>query len=254
MALLESPNARVREDAAGILGTSALHESVVQAVLVIKPCVSLVSLLRDVNIEIVEEATRALGNISLSLDGAQAAVDAKVLEFVMELIESPNARVRECAAGMLANLARHESVVQAILAIKPCVRLVSLLQHGNIEKAACALCNISLWPAGAQAVVEANTLEFAMSLLESAKERARYHAAGILANLAMHESVVQAVLAIKSCVRLVSLTWLLKRPLAHCVIFPIGLTERKLLLTRRLLNSSWNSLNYRMRGSGNRRP
>jgi hypothetical protein len=62
-----------------------------------------------------------------------------------------------------------------------------------------------IFPETAKAAVDANVLESIIDLLESANNLVREGVAGLLQSLAWHGSLVEAVLAIKPCVRLVSL-------------------------------------------------
>ncbi|KAJ6592551.1 armadillo-type protein [Mycena capillaripes] len=112
--LLSSPNTLVREWMCHILGELARHETTAPAVLSVKPCQALVSLLRRVsiiggNLAVIESAVQVLFQITTLPEGAQATMDANVLEYMDELLSSPNTSVRDWTRDMLGELARHKT-------------------------------------------------------------------------------------------------------------------------------------------------
>ncbi|KAJ7140612.1 armadillo-type protein [Mycena epipterygia] len=191
--LLESRNAEVRSWTCEMLGELALHEATARAVLAIKPCDRLVSLLHANDLDVFRSAAAALCNIAQWPDGAQAAVQAKALNCVPELLESSNVEVRMWTCKLLGFLTRH---------------LVSLLWVGSlevIETATPVLYWIAKHPAAAQAVVDANGLNYVAKLLESSTAEVREWTCEFLGVLARHESTATAVWNIHPCLQLISL-------------------------------------------------
>jgi len=94
-------------------------------------------------------------------DGAQVCLNANVLDRVDELLESPHSKIRRRTCKLLKNLARHPSTAAMMCEPYTCSQLICCLNDRNsevIEAAADALGQISRWPAGAQACVDANVL------------------------------------------------------------------------------------------------
>ncbi|KAJ7844164.1 armadillo-type protein [Mycena leptocephala] len=116
--LLESPQSRVRQQTCWMVGRFAKHESTAMAILGLKPCPRLVSLLRDQPVEVVEAAMYALSGIAFWPNGVQAALEAKTLDHVAELLESPQSGVRKWTCWMVGSFARHESTAMAVLGLK----------------------------------------------------------------------------------------------------------------------------------------
>ncbi|KAJ7479231.1 armadillo-type protein [Mycena latifolia] len=194
--------------AAKILGHLAYHKATRLAILPMKPCKQLVSLLCENVSEVVLDTICALYWIARSPEGAQAVVDARVLEPMAQLLESTNTNVRSWTWSMLGRLARHKSTAMAILTIIPCCRLISLLRGGNLtvtERVAKVLHRIARSPEGAQAVLEADILVHAGDLLTSPSAVVRRWMCATLGELAWHESTRDAVLRINPSRRLVCL-------------------------------------------------
>ena len=70
-----------------------------------------------------------------------------------------------------------------------------------------ALYEISSWPDGAQAALEAKTLDYVEELLESPQSGVRQQTCWMVGSFAMHESTAMAVLGLKPCPQLVGLLW-----------------------------------------------
>lgn len=144
--LLESPQAQVRHWTCRILGHIALHNSLVVAILRLKPCAQLVSMLRQVagflhrarfstsriisdeDSKVTENSLYALSSITQWPDGAQAALDAQMLDYLAELLASPNPQVRRWTCRILGHLALQRSIAMAILSLDTCAPLLSLLR------------------------------------------------------------------------------------------------------------------------------
>ncbi|KAJ7753650.1 armadillo-type protein [Mycena maculata] len=171
-------------------------------------CTQFSSFISHKHAEVIEEATYALSEISRWLDGAQAAVDAKLLDHIEELLISSKEGVQRWTSTLVRNLSRHQSIAQEILTMKPCPQLVSLLRHKNsevIEQATYALCMISRWLNGAQAVVDAKLLDHIEELLISSNEGVQRWTCNLVGNLATYESIARVVFTMKPCILLVSL-------------------------------------------------
>ncbi|KAJ7496291.1 armadillo-type protein, partial [Mycena galericulata] len=132
-------------------------------------CVQLLYLSRNKDANCVEWAVRVLCDMARRADGAQVCLDANVLSRVDELLESPDSKVRSCTCKLLRNLARHPSTAAIMCEPHTCSQLVYCLrdQASVIEEAADALGQISQWPAGAQACVDAKVLRCTDRLLHS---------------------------------------------------------------------------------------
>ncbi|KAJ7753644.1 armadillo-type protein [Mycena maculata] len=206
--LLGSSNQMVQRWACALVGNLASHESIAPAVLSMKPCIRLVSLLHHTDAEVIEWTTYALGQISRWPDGAQAAVDAKVLDSIEELLRSSNEGLFIWACRLVGNLASHESIAPAVLTARLCFQLVSLLRHKDAEiihRATYALSEISQWPNGAQAAVDAKVLDYIEELFTSSNEMVQRWACTLVGDLASHVSIAPAVLTARPCIPLVSL-------------------------------------------------
>jgi hypothetical protein len=68
-----------------------------------------------------------------------------------------------------------------------------------------ALSQIVFWPDGAQAALEAKTLDYVTELLQSPQSEVRQRTCWTVGNFARHESTAMAVLGLKNCPQLVGL-------------------------------------------------
>jgi hypothetical protein len=68
-----------------------------------------------------------------------------------------------------------------------------------------ALSELSSWPDGAQAALEAKTLDHVTELLQSPQSRVRSWTCRMVGSFAKHESTAVAVLGLKPCPPLVGL-------------------------------------------------
>ncbi|KAJ7494179.1 hypothetical protein FB451DRAFT_451823 [Mycena latifolia] len=118
-----------------LLANLAKHECTAGAVLDIKPCELLVTLLSQMDLSLVgdsdlaECAFKALISIAKALDGAEAAVAANVPDYAAKHLASPftGRRYRISPCRLVEKLARHESTRQAITRVVPRELLVALL-------------------------------------------------------------------------------------------------------------------------------
>ncbi|KAJ7161909.1 armadillo-type protein [Mycena crocata] len=136
---------------------------------------------------------------------ARAAVKSLVVYDI--LLESSN-DVKRWFCFVLGRLAFHKSTVGDVLAVEPCASLVTLLRDPDIlvvEGAISVLSPFASDPKGAQAVVDANVLNFVHELLKSPHSGVRRDACSMLGSLALYKSTVGAVLAVEPCASLVTL-------------------------------------------------
>ncbi|KAJ7161918.1 armadillo-type protein [Mycena crocata] len=207
--LLDSLNGGVERWVCFMLGNLAAHDSTVDAVLAVKPCIRLVALLRDTDISVVEGAIYALSRIAGDRRGAVSVVQAGAHELTPKLLHSPNSKVRKGTCRLLENLARHGSTVAPVIATRLCVQLVALLRDANINvvtNATWALSQIARDRKGAEAIVNARVQSLVPKLLDSPNSEVRKPTCWMLGNLAAHDSTFGAVLAVKPCVQLAALS------------------------------------------------
>ncbi|KAJ7016506.1 armadillo-type protein [Mycena alexandri] len=188
-----------------------LHSPSREAVLAVRPCARLATLLRDGNVNVVHGAVYALSQIVRDLDGAKAVVEAGVLAFLEQLLKSQDTGVRNAGCWLLARLAFHSSTREAVVAIQPCVFNRTFKVSDGIDNvdvvqgACCALSEISRDLGSASAAVEAGVLDFISEMLESKNVMVRKSTSWLLARLAFHSSTRGAVIAVQPCARLVAL-------------------------------------------------
>ncbi|KAJ7479164.1 armadillo-type protein [Mycena latifolia] len=164
----------------------------------------LVSLMRAGNLTVIEHATNVLSQIARFPSCAQATVDAKVLDCTSHLLASSSHGVRERTCELLGELATHRATAAAVLAVNPCLQLVRLLRDSS-KSAAKALYWIALSPKGAQAVVDANMLDFVRELLDSPDKQICRRTCQILEHLVCHEDTAAAVFGQNPCPQIVYL-------------------------------------------------
>jgi hypothetical protein len=70
-----------------------------------------------------------------------------------------------------------------------------------------ALSRIVFWPNGAQAALEAKTLDHVVEQLQSPQSGVRKWTCWTVGNFAKHKSTAVAVLGLKHCPQLVGLLW-----------------------------------------------
>ncbi|KAJ7478319.1 hypothetical protein FB451DRAFT_1396100 [Mycena latifolia] len=131
-----------------------------------------------------------LGARSYSTNDAQAVVNSLVLRLSDEFLSSPDAKVREAMCLILAVLADGETTLAAVLGVSPCMRLVALLRDENLwvtKSAVTALARLARSLEAAQAVMDANVLDYVPDLLRSPDTRVR--GCMLLAHLSWHDSV-----------------------------------------------------------------
>ncbi|KAJ7768091.1 armadillo-type protein [Mycena maculata] len=202
--LIRSPGIRARKWSLSLLEYLPSQDTI----LGVTACEQLVSLLRDEDVDITAGAIEALINIALLSNGAQAVVAANVLGEIAEVLKSPNKEVRIAACKLVGRLADHDSIALAVFEAGSCISLVALLgdEYADIIQSAIdALVHISSRSDGALAAVAANVLEYIADLLVSSSRQVRRSVYILVGTLAKHQSTVSSVLALVSCVRLVSL-------------------------------------------------
>ncbi|KAF7356829.1 hypothetical protein MVEN_01018400 [Mycena venus] len=207
LTLLKSPSPNVRHWTCKIVARLASHPDTALAVVNINPCEHLVSILHDEDPQNILWATYALSQIARWLDGAQDIVDTKALD-LLALLESPIPNIRECTCTLVGTLASYQFAGPALLELKLCMRLVSFLHDDNSEAvhaATYALSQIARWSKGAQAVLDAKTLDRVPRLLKSQSSSTREWSCKLVARLADQEYTVRAVLRLNPCLQLVNL-------------------------------------------------
>ncbi|KAF8192741.1 hypothetical protein K438DRAFT_855903 [Mycena galopus ATCC 62051] len=178
--MLGSPNPGVCISSCRLLQSLLSQSSVAAAVLELKPCEQLLSLLRDKRPGVIREAGSVLYEISKSIQ--------ETLRWTCDLVE---------------RLASHDSIVPANL--KLIARIVSLLGHKNdwvIASARYTLSQIARSENGAHAIVNAQTKDLFM-LLKSPNPETLQRIWDLVGRLASHDSVAPAIL--KLVVRIVTL-------------------------------------------------
>ncbi|KAJ7456245.1 armadillo-type protein [Mycena galericulata] len=178
--LLQSSNPEVRQWSCLLVGTLANHECTASAVLASDLTVGLVACLCDDRV--LEQAVYALERVTWWPGGARAVADAmtKLLSSVAD----------QMFCDLVRSLARHDSFNALAIWELLCVQLVPLLRHEDTdvtEQARLALSEISRWPNGAQAVVNANVLEEVKTLLQSSNLEIRQWSCLLVGALANHE-------------------------------------------------------------------
>ncbi|KAF8196698.1 armadillo-type protein [Mycena galopus ATCC 62051] len=178
--MLESPDARTRGASCKLLGSLGRHAPTAPAILELRPCERLWSLLSDKERRVVFAAEYSLYDIAKSADGAQAVVNAKGLDYILDLLELP--ATRDTTLRLLECLIDSQpALAPAILTPKTCQRLLLLCR--NRRQAGRVLQETGI-----------------LVLLDSADLRVREQTCQLVAELAGDESTAPAI-----CVRLVSL-------------------------------------------------
>ncbi|KAJ7626401.1 armadillo-type protein [Mycena polygramma] len=140
-----------------------------------------------------------LSNRAASEADARTIVDSSVFEFLTAgMLDSPDPGVRASSCQLVGALVSHKCTAPAILDLKPCARLMSLLLDEDIavfQDATFALCEISKWPDGAQAIIaNANGLKHVSELLQSPSWTVRTWTCELVWRLANRESTASAIL------------------------------------------------------------
>ncbi|KAF7356889.1 hypothetical protein MVEN_01024700 [Mycena venus] len=126
-------------------------------------------------------------------------VNSAVFPLIMQLLESPSAGTRISSCRLLAALAWHESKIPAILELKPCEKITAFLHDKNLDvvrEAIFVLFQIAQTTNGAEAIVDANVLDYVVELLESEASLnlgIRNGTRSILMRLAGHASTAPAI-------------------------------------------------------------
>ncbi|KAJ7211761.1 armadillo-type protein [Mycena pura] len=170
--MLDLPDSDMRISTCDMLGNMACHRSTGLAILQLIPYRKIVSLLSDQNPRVCRSAVYALWKISGWVHGAEAIVDRCVLTAVPRLLRSTDRETRKWTCEMLGELARHKSPSYALVETKLCKKIISMLMtlqsdsDISVRRAASyALANISCWPEGAAAVLDALPLDRVKKLL-----------------------------------------------------------------------------------------
>ncbi|KAJ7458077.1 armadillo-type protein [Mycena latifolia] len=188
--LLESPHDQFRKWPCDMLAELARQETTARAVIG-----ALLSLLRRGNLIVIRRAAKILERVATSPDGAQAAADANMGVCISELLESPNILARRWTCTMLEEMAGGANLTLGSLCLQCCPQLISLLRDQDFEvilMASKALCRMASSAHGAQAVVDANVLDFMPKLIDSPSAGVRKWAWVILEELLRHDITARA--------------------------------------------------------------
>ncbi|KAJ6553192.1 armadillo-type protein [Mycena capillaripes] len=124
------------------------------------------------------------------------------------MLKSSDVGARISSCRLVGNLASHEFAIPAILKLGACEQLVSLLRDGDyvvVAEATYTLSQFARWLDGAQAIVQANTLDHVSKLLESRTPNIRKCTCLLIGNLAWHDSTSLTVWGLRPCAQLVAL-------------------------------------------------
>ncbi|KAJ7098212.1 armadillo-type protein [Mycena crocata] len=182
--LLDSENVSVQSWACKVLGTLGAQGTTAASVLQVGSVPRLVALLgsscqpgckTDI---VVVGAIHALADISRSPAGANAVVDSEALYEIEKLLQAPSDDIRCWTCHLVGTLGRHmhKKITMALLTVVPMTRLVALLSEENMDVVVDALgglADISRSQDGANAVLDAGTLEFVRKLCRSTHRGAR---------------------------------------------------------------------------------
>ncbi|KAJ7133965.1 armadillo-type protein [Mycena crocata] len=176
--LLDSENVTVQSWACKVLGTLGAHGTTAALVLQVGSVPRLVSLLGCKTDIIVVGAIHALADISRSPAGANVVVDSEALYEIEKLLQAPSDDIRCWTCHLVGTLGRHmhKKIIMALLTVVPMTRLVTLLSEENMDVVVDALgglADISRSQDGANAVLDAGTLEFVRKLCRSTHRGAR---------------------------------------------------------------------------------
>ncbi|KAF7360374.1 hypothetical protein MVEN_00767200 [Mycena venus] len=203
--LLESPRWVIRSTTCQLIERFARYESTMPAILESKAHVRLASLLRDEHDEVFFSATKALSSIAQGLEAAPCVV-VEMLDHVLELLVSSNAKGRRWICDLLGRLSRYETILPALLESSACVQLVFLLPDEDFlvyRSARDAISCIAQMLKGAPHF--AQILDHILEIIKSPScSKVRMRACDLVADFALHEANVTAILKSAACVRLVS--------------------------------------------------
>ncbi|KAF8192725.1 armadillo-type protein [Mycena galopus ATCC 62051] len=200
--MLGSPNAGVRISSCRLLQSLLSQASIAPAVLELKPCEQLLSILRDKRPGVIREAGSVLYEISKSVHGAQAIVNAKATD-ISVLLESPNPVTLQWTCSLVGRLASHDSVASAT--VNFIAQIVSLLGNEDssiIQRAGFALFEIARSEDRAQAIANAKATDISM-LFKSPHPETLRQTCALVGRLASHDSVAPAT--VNFIVQIVSL-------------------------------------------------
>ncbi|KAJ7457565.1 armadillo-type protein [Mycena galericulata] len=126
-----------------------------------------------------------------------------------ELFQSPVVKVKAYTCVLIGNLASHKSTRDTTVLFEPCSRIVRLLRDPDYyvrDAALFALIKISISPDGVQAIIKAQTLEFAANLLSSRMTEERVKTSKLITKIAEQQSNVSAICSLNLPMRFVFLT------------------------------------------------
>ncbi|KAF7353988.1 hypothetical protein MVEN_01085400 [Mycena venus] len=207
--LLDCSDPDILEATCTILETLALYTTLNPEIMNSYPFVRIISLTLNKNRSVRKQSLyllRCLAN--LSEESAQAIVNAGALQAVAELLPSTDSDFVGWASDLLDSLARCSSVNSVVAESIPYHCLVAAVEQAepSMKSAMSILLSISdggLSSAHAFAV-EAN-LQWTRKMLDSPSLSVVKFACRILGNIAQHDSLVESVVQLAPCQRLLSL-------------------------------------------------
>ncbi|KAJ6523397.1 armadillo-type protein [Mycena vulgaris] len=169
--LIHTPHHSWGRRMVAVLGS---HDTAVSNALDLTQCKLLVSFLQDKDSQVKEWAVGRMYTLTESPGGGQAALDIDVFA-VTRLIQSPNMDVRRWTGEILGRLADLDAT--ATTGAISVANLVSSLLHDEnfqiIHSAVYTLYKLTKSAQGAQAVINANVLDYTAELLESPEPKVR---------------------------------------------------------------------------------
>ncbi|KAJ7601407.1 armadillo-type protein [Mycena polygramma] len=191
-----------------ILGRLAVTQGPRLADLGIMPCRCLVSFLSDGDLNVRQSAIYVVTTICMRSMGAQTVMCTNVFDHVSELLRSSDLQDVQSTLELVGHLVHHTSTATKVLEAIPYQQLVLLSTSDDLTvclSAASSLQKISLCHVGAKAVSNAGALDHVPKLLDSGDAKTRAWACEILGNLALHELLPLAGLAVELLGQIVSL-------------------------------------------------
>ncbi|KAF8196773.1 armadillo-type protein [Mycena galopus ATCC 62051] len=185
--MLGSPDPGVRISSCRLLGCLLLQESTAPAVLELQPWEQLVSLLSDKRPRVSGVAASVLCELSKSTADAQAIVNANATDHIFMLLGSPNPETLRETCELVERLASHDSTAPAIL--KLVARIMRYEDSWVIGWAVNILSTMAQSEDGAQAIIDANTTNHILILLQSPRSGVRELACELVERLASRKCI-----------------------------------------------------------------
>ncbi|KAF7350393.1 hypothetical protein MVEN_01344100 [Mycena venus] len=134
------------------------------------------------------------------IDNARIVADSPILKYIAHMLGSPDVEARNSSCRLLEGLVRHEYTIPAILGLNSCERLACLLRDEDsrvVYGAMVTLSRIACYVDGAQAIVDAETLDLVPELLKSPSLGMREWACELMNKIASHKSAITAAFVLQ---------------------------------------------------------